>query len=88
MTWVQITCAERDQIMAARDLVPISSCTDLDAEFHSAPQMDIEWGDRASEQPVLCEHRYPAWPSADWSQPAAPDRKPCEHYRYEEDPNG
>lgn len=84
MRWVKITCAERDQMMAERDLVPYSSCTDLDAEYHSEPQMDIEWSERGSDQPLLREHRYPAWPSADWRQPAGPDRKPCEHYRHED----
>ena len=53
MSWVKITCAERDQMMAERDLVPYSSCTDLDAEFHSEPQMDIEWSERGSDQPVV-----------------------------------
>lgn len=87
MSWRKITCQERDELMATRDLVPIGACTDLDAEFHSEPQMDIEWGDRASGQPVLREHRYPArtYASDDPATARRPDVKPCEHYRFEED---
>ena len=82
--WVRITCEERDTIMVERDLVPISSCTDLGAEFHSQPEVFTEWGDRATEQPVLRDYRFPAPQPADWREPAGPDLKPCEHYRFEE----
>lgn len=86
MGWVMITCAERDQIMADRDLAPISSCTDLDGEFHSEPEMFIEWGQRYTDTGVLRDYRYPARYYAD-DPPGTvkPDRKPCEHYRFEED---
>lgn len=82
-TWVKITCAERDQIKADRDLVPISSCTDLDAGFHSEPEIFTEWGQRHTETAVLRDYRYP--PRYDASDPPGtvkPDRKPCEHYRF------
>lgn len=85
MAWIKIPCAERDELMAARDLVPISSCTDLDAEFHSQPEVFTEWGDRTTEQPVLRDRRFPGWQPADWRQPAGPDLKPCEHHRFQED---
>ncbi|AGT12393.1 hypothetical protein I5H84_gp087 [Mycobacterium phage RitaG] len=87
MPWVKITCTERDELMSTRDLVPFSSCTDLDAEFHSEPQMDIEWAERGADQPVLREHRYPARTYlSDEPGTVRPDRKPCEHYRYEAQP--
>ena len=82
--WIEITCAERDQIKAEHDLVPISACTDLDAEFHSQPEVFTEWGDRATEKPVLRDYRYPAWPRSDMSEPAGLDLKPCKHYRFED----
>lgn len=83
--WVPVTCTEREQLMADRDLVPVSSCTDLDAEFHSDPEVFTEWGDRATETPVLRDYRFPARTYAsDPPGPARPDRKPCEHYRFEE----
>ncbi|OHU29052.1 hypothetical protein [Mycobacteroides chelonae] len=84
MTWVKIPCAERDQLMADRDLVPFASCTDLDAQFHSEPEMFIEWGQRGTDTSVLRDYRHPEFSSSD---PAVirPDRKPCEHYRFEED---
>ncbi|EIU63153.1 hypothetical protein MM1S1540310_3049 [Mycobacteroides abscessus subsp. bolletii 1S-154-0310] len=84
MGWVKIPCAERDQVKADHDLVPFASCTDLGAQFHSEPEMFIEWGDRGTDTSVLRDFRYPELPSED---PAVvrPDRKPCEHYRFEED---
>jgi len=86
VTWTRITCADRDQLMASRDLVPVSSCTDLDAEFHSEPEMFIEWGDRSTEKSVLRDYRYPARrPHPDDPATPCPDRKPCEHYQHQED---
>ncbi|CPW71690.1 hypothetical protein [Mycobacteroides abscessus] len=87
MGWVKISCAEREQIMAARDLAPFSSCTDLDAEFHSEPEVFTEWGDRGTENSVLRDYRYPARRCLG-EDPGIirPDRKPCEHYRYEAQP--
>lgn len=86
MGWVKITCAERDEIMGLRDLVPFSSCTDLDAEFHSEPEVFTEWGDRGTDLSVLQDYRYPArmYVSDDPLEYASrPDRKPCEHYQWE-----
>lgn len=82
MSWLKITCAERDAILnAERDekLAPISACTDLDAEYHAEPQMDITWGLASTDTPVLRETRYPAR-NAD-----GPDRKPCEHWAFQND---
>lgn len=83
MGWVKITCADRDEIMASRDLVPFSSCTDLDAEFHSEPEVFIEWGERGTDVSVLQDYRYPARSSLSEPVVVRPDRKPCEHYRWE-----
>lgn len=85
MAWVQITCADRDALMADRDLVPISSCTDLDGQFHSEPEVFTEWGDRGTEQPVLRDRRFPPRYYADEDTWGKPDPKPCEHYRFQED---
>ncbi len=82
-TWVKIPCAERDQVKADRDLVPISGCTDLDAEFHSEPEVFTEWGDRNTHVSVLRDYRYPArYYASDPPRTVKPDRKPCEHYRF------
>ncbi|QOF39372.1 hypothetical protein E3G66_003576 [Mycobacteroides abscessus] len=88
MVWMKITCAEREQIWADRDgnrnLAPISTCTDLDAEFHSEPEIFTEWGDRETQVPVLRDYRYPArYCASDPPGTVRPDRKSCEHYRYE-----
>lgn len=89
MGWVRIPCAERDQIMADHDLVPFASCTDLDAQFHSEPEMFIEWGDRSTDTSVLRDYRFPArYYTGDPPGTIRPDRKPCEHYRFEEDSDG
>lgn len=82
MSWTKISCAERETLYTSCDLVPISSCTDLDAAFHSEPEVFTEWGDRATEQPVLRDYRYPARYSAGEGETLKPDRKPCEHYRW------
>lgn len=83
MAWVKISCAERDQIMSSGDLAPFSSCTDLDAEFHSEPEMFIEWGDRGTDTSVLRDYRYPARRYlSDDPGTVRPDRKPCEHFQY------
>lgn len=82
MSWRKITCEERDLIYHAdrtEKLGPISSCTDLSAEFHSEPQMDITWGIASTDTPVLRETRYPALNTD------GPDRKPCEHWAFEND---
>lgn len=85
--WVKISCAEREQIWADRgadrNLVPISTCTDVGAEFHSEPEIFTEWGDRDTQVPVLRDCRYPArYYASDPPETVKPDRKPCEHYRY------
>lgn len=85
MSWLKITCEERDAIYQAErpeKLRPISSCTDLDAEFHSEPQMDITWGIASTDTPVLRETRYPPWP---YAESGTSDRKPCEHYVFQDD---
>lgn len=82
MNWRKVTCQERDAIYYAErpeKLAPISSCTDMSGEFHGEPQMDITWGIASTDTPVLRETRYPARESGQ------PDRKPCEHYTFEED---
>lgn len=83
MGWVKIPCSERDQLMADRDLVPVASCTDLSAQFHSEPEMFIEWGDRGTDTSVLRDYRHPAFSGPDLMP--QPDREPCEHYRFQED---
>lgn len=88
MGWVKITCAERDELKAARDLVPVSSCTDLDAQFHSEPEVFTEWGERDTEVSVLQDYRYPPrryLSDGPLEYVQRPDRKPCEHYRWEAD---
>lgn len=85
MSWLKITCEERDAIFyAERDekLRPLSSCTDMDGWYHSEPQMDITWGlysDTTPETPILRETRYPSRESGQ------PDRKPCEHWTFQDD---
>lgn len=83
MSWRKITCVERDVIYcAARDekLAPIFSCTDMSGELHGGePQMDITWGYASTDTPVLRETRYPSRESGQ------PDRKPCEHWAFEND---
>jgi hypothetical protein len=82
MSWHKITCEERDRIYglyAPRELVPLSSCTDMSGELHDGePQMDITWGTLSPETPVLRETRYP-------SRADGPDRQPCEHWAYQEE---
>lgn len=82
MSWLKITCEQRDAIYHAErpeKLAPISSCTDMSGEFHGGdPQMDITWGLASTDTPVLRETRYP-------SRAGGPDRKPCEHWQFQED---
>jgi hypothetical protein len=84
MSWLKITCEERDAIFHAErpeKLRPLSSCTDMSGEYHGEPQMDITWGlysDTTPETPVLRESRYP-------SRDGGPDRKPCEHWSFQDD---
>ena len=83
MAWTPITCAERDAIFARRNLVAISTCTDLAAEHHSEPEVFTEWADRGSENPVLRDYRYPARRrSGDDLTIPKPDARPCTHYRF------
>lgn len=72
----QITCAESDKLREG--LTVVSSCTDMDASFHSEPQIDTVWGTLKGEE-ILRDIRYPAW---EWSENRQ-DRKPYEHFRLE-----
>jgi len=78
--WRKITCAERDDLYftSGLDLVPIASRTDLGGEFGD-PEMFTEWGDRATEKPLLRDYR---WPPRYREEPSTllPDTRPCEHY--------
>jgi hypothetical protein len=79
MSWRKITCEERDTIFYAErpeKLRPMSSCTDMDGQFHGEPQMDIEWGLHSTDTPILRETRYP-------SRDGGPDRAPCEHWEFQ-----
>lgn len=86
MAWRKISCAERDEVKARYDLVPISSCTDLDGEF-GTPSIFIEWGDRTTEEPVLRDQRWPSRYTAQEMTEYATrlDERPCEHYLNEID---
>lgn len=83
MGWTRISCADREALVAKHDLEPFASCTDLDAAYHSEPEVFTEWANRATGQPLLRDHRYPARYGADDLPFGKPDRKPCEHYRRE-----
>ena len=76
----KITCHEADELRYG--LTYISSCTDLDAKFHSEPTIETTWG--CGDTAVLREHRYPARYDPDALFPQ-PDRKPCEHYDVREE---
>jgi hypothetical protein len=85
-TWQKITCVERDELKADRDLVPIVGRTDMGGEYGD-PEIYTEWGDRATEKPVLRDRRFPPLFTGteeplDYAR--KPDPKPCEHYRFEE----
>ena len=82
MGWVKISCAERETLKADHDWVPVASCTDLDAEFHSEPEVFTEWGDRSTGRPALRDYRYPPRYHSGESGYGKSDRKPCEHYRW------
>jgi hypothetical protein len=86
VSWRKITCQERDALKGARELAPFASRTDMGGEFGD-PSMFIEWGDNATDTPVLRDYRYPApIPMPPLANVAPrPDTKPCEHYAYEEE---
>lgn len=87
-TWRKISCTERDELKASRDLKPFASRTDLGGEFGD-PEIFTEWGDPTTDTPVLRDHRYPPLYTGLDTDPTAyaqrPDTRPCEHYRYEEE---
>lgn len=71
----RISCELYDKLTEELDLSVVSSCTDLGAEFHSAPQIDTVWG--LNDTPVVESHRYPAWLKEGRPDP---DRQPCDHW--------
>lgn len=85
-SWQKITCLERDELKGSRNLVPISSCTDMGGAYGD-PEIFTEWGDRGTEKPVLRDRRFPALFTGSedpMTNARTPDSKPCEHYRFED----
>lgn len=92
MTWHQITCREREQLVdelgrsyngLADPYGVISSRTDIGGQFGD-PVIDTTWGHKETGEPVLRDVRWPAPPCSNPGVVLA-DVRPCEHYRHEAD---
>lgn len=85
MTWTPVTCQESEALIIEHggliNLTVLAGRTDLGGE-HGDPIIITEWGLRDRETPVLRNIRHPA-PIGATDQPRQPDRKPCEHYRWD-----
>lgn len=71
---VKISCEETERLIKQHDLVVIASCTDMDASFHSEPEIYSLWGTR-DEVEVIESRRYPPRGGR------GSDPKPCEHWQ-------
>lgn len=69
----RISCAESDALRP--ELRVLGSCTDMDGQFHSEPQIDTVWG-RSDGVEVMKDVRYPRV----GFDTGVGDRLPCEHW--------
>ena len=79
MSAERISCEAMERLISERGLCVVSSCTDLDAQFHSEPQIDTTWGLPDGTE-VIRSYRYPSWDRGPGSTTRWADRKPCEHF--------
>ena len=76
MNLTRISCEESDKLRPG--LCVVSSCTDLDGQFHAEPQIDTVWGHEDGTE-IMRDARFPRW---EWDSRKG-DRKACEHYLIE-----